>query len=632
VQVTFDDVDIFDPTGADEEDYTMYLNKANRNENVESNQGHEQLKASYEEYNDTYSLITPQVHGWLSRFLFDDSYHIGHQHLKYNGQGYIRTHTINDDEDVPASNKIYAYGWMTKGHSGSGGNTVHRIFLADADDTTKMGLLFDTEADNWMLLINGELYPTDDPQIDPLLKYEGTYFICVSFSDDPSISNFPMFSVFIKYLDPSHEYFGAFISWQFFTSNQNSGDLLTGITHYEFFGGDEAGINPSGRVDNLNIVHNKYMNGIENKDMQHVWNIAHQQPPFRNQLGLTINMGFDPDTDPGTLIDNDNISFGRTKKILDKEYRNMVRWSNVNSNSIPELNYKLVNEPIIKLIGAPSFLQYQYQNTFLIFTRNNIHRFILDPNVEGWGGSASSLIDEKTQYGLLAPRSLVRVAEGLFWLSETGVVKWDPKGFNLISKNRINIPINEKSIGFYNSLENQYILWCNDQAYVYHIDRDLWVTFSGSDLVNILEVSTLTGGTREDNVNLLLTKDPIIAEGEPGIYKIYEYPSSEITENDSSIKTKDMFFEKGVLKRVKLNYKEGDSEYSRTILISNITKNDKDGNEIIKSNEIGSIENGKWRGVSNANSRGKSVNFEVKNADEIESIMYDIKLLSRVKQ
>jgi hypothetical protein len=464
------------------------------------------------------------------------------------------------------------------------------------------------------------------------------FFMCLSV--DGGYGTDPKVSLFIYPTDTDSGYFRSFIKQEIYLSSQNADEWssppVSNIFHnaiQEVHMGDSMQLSDyvlnglySPSVDDFQFVRNTYLSADDNGDVEMVWNIANIQSPFKNSIGMYY------DNATGEVGFNKNIVFNTTTDLANQDYKNMVRWSDVNSNAIPDLNFKTVKEPVVKIIGAPSFLQYQYQNTFLIFTRNNIHRFILDPNVEGWGGSASSLIDEKTQYGLLAPRSLVRVAEGLFWLSETGVVKWDPKGFNLISKNRINIPINEKSIGFYNSLENQYILWCNDQAYVYHIDRDLWVTFSGSDLVNILEVSTLTGGTREDNVNLLLTKDPIIAEGEPGIYKIYEYPSSEITENDSSIKTKDMFFEKGVLKRVKLNYKEGDSEYSRTILISNITKNDKDGNEIIKSNEIGSIENGKWRGVSNANSRGKSVNFEVKNADEIESIMYDIQFLSRVKQ
>jgi len=70
----------------------------------------------------------------------------------------------------------------------------------------------------------------------------------------------------------------------------------------------------------------------------------------------------------------------------------------------------------------------------------------------------------------------------------------------------------------------------------------------------------------------------------------------------------------------------------RAIFKSNITKNKADGTEIIKTNTIENIQNGKWRGVSNANSRGKSVNFEVENADEVESILYDINLQGKVKQ
>lgn len=217
---------------------------------------------------------------------------------------------------------------------------------------------------------------------------------------------------------------------------------------------------------------------------------------------------------------------------------------------------------------------------------------------------------------MLAPNSLVRVAEGLFWLSETGVVRWDNEGFKLISKNRVNAPIDENSIAFYSSLKNQYIILHNNKAYVYHIDRDMWTKFTGNEMTGILDSSILTGGSQLDNINLLLKDD-----------KIMKYPSG--TSNDESfIKTKDMFFEKGVLKRVQLNY-QSDTEVT---FKSNVTKNKADGTEVVKTNTIQNIENGKYRGVANANSRGKSVNFEVENADEIESIIYDILLQGQVKQ
>ena len=290
----------------------------------------------------------------------------------------------------------------------------------------------------------------------------------------------------------------------------------------------------------------------------------------------------------------------------------MVKWTDVNGKSFPDLFFKKVREPVIKIMPAPSFLQFEYQNTFIIFTRNSINRFVLQGSASGWSGASNSLIEEKQQYGLLSEKSLVRAGDALFWLSEVGVVKWDGnQGLQLITKNIVDVPIKSSLFGYYVPLNNQYVLHDTSDAisYVYHIDRNAWTKFSGLD---VKQSVTLTGGSQLENINLYLK------ENSPSIDS---YPTDTYTTNDSNIKTKNMFFEKGTLKRMKADY-TGDSKELQSI-VENMVGAEKTHSVSSASEE--------WRGVPLGKNRGKSVSFNINNADTISAIMYELDIESEVK-
>ena len=85
-----------------------------------------------------------------------------------------------------------------------------------------------------------------------------------------------------------------------------------------------------------------------------------------------------------------------------------------------------------------------------------------------------------------------------------------------------------------------------------------------------------------------------------------------------------MFFEKGILRRVKAGY-TGNNISFKSLLI----KDDNNFSEITKEHTV-QIESNKWRGIPLGYNRGKSVSFEIENADTIESIMYELDIHDEV--
>ena len=350
-------------------------------------------------------------------------------------------------------------------------------------------------------------------------------------------------------------------------------------------------------IDNLIVEKGVYLDDLQT--IAQLWNF---QPMYDDMIGKScLNDTY-----------NNNIDFDETKEIKYKSNRNMVKWTDVNGKAFPDLYFKKVREPILKIMPAPSFLQFEYQNTFIIFTRNSINRFVLQGSASGWSGSSSSLIEEKQQYGLLAEKSLVRAGDALFWLSEVGVVKWDGKGFGLITKNIIDVPIKDSLFGYYVPLNNQYVLHDvidNGISFVYHIDRNMWTQFTGLDVKKSI---TLTGGNRLDNINLYLKANGTGLDS---------YPTETFTEEESSIKTKSMFFEKGTLKRVK-------SEYTGiNASITTIVEN----NDGVEKRHTVSAKSKQFRGIPLGVNRGKSVTFEIQNAETISNIIYELDIESEVK-
>ena len=143
-------------------------------------------------------------------------------------------------------------------------------------------------------------------------------------------------------------------------------------------------------------------------------------------------------------------------------------------------------------------------------------------------------------------------------------------------------------------------------TFVYDLTYRRWTTFEGIDIITS---SILTGGTNVENINIFLTSDS----------KVKTYPSSFPTIENAHIKTMDLFMDSGQIKRVKVDY----NGYN-TKLTYNLAYNDKDSNNKERSQTITAIEKNTWRGLGDLGRVfGRVANFEIENADEIFTIIYD---------
>jgi len=234
---------------------------------------------------------------------------------------------------------------------------------------------------------------------------------------------------------------------------------------------------------------------------------------------------------------NINVSFGETKDIDYREVSHRFRWTNYNGIAVPDLNYKDLKEPIVRIMPAPSFLQFKYDNSFLLFTRNTINRFILTSDVSTgqWRAQTDNLIEEFKDLGLMHAKTLVLAGETLFGQSEKGVWKWNKNGMELISKDIINIDDvgDDEYMAFYNSIRNQYILHKQTLAVgekLYSLDKgaivasaekaaavDIGVIGETDTTAKVVTANNQNGGTYDDDEIIVSTIDKTLLSSVEGL-------------------------------------------------------------------------------------------------------------------
>ena len=204
-----------------------------------------------------------------------------------------------------------------------------------------------------------------------------------------------------------------------------------------------------------------------------------------------------------------------------------VMWSDLNGTVFSELDFKKMQEPVLRIVQAPSFLKQQYQNTVVVFTRNTITRLVLNSDMTA---SNSDQVGEYVAGGLYAIDSLVFGGNTLYWLSEDGVISWSPEGIGNISKEVISIPVHTNYVGAWIHKNNQYLLHDKGSgiSYVYHVFNGKWTTFTG---ISFVKTANLNLGSEASSKILLLQSNG----------QISEYPGNEPTSANKRIVTKEYY-------------------------------------------------------------------------------------------
>ena len=306
---------------------------------------------------------------------------------------------------------------------------------------------------------------------------------------------------------------------------------------------------------------------------------------------------------------NNNVDYSTAvKAITEKEEGNLLKWSGVNGISFPDLNFKFLREPIEAIIPAPSFLKFNYENTFVIYMRNFINRFVLDGDPSLLSARTDVLIEERTNFGLQYANSLTRAGEDLFWKSEAGMIHWSPEGLLLISDGVISIADIGGSgdmFGFYSPIRNQYLLHNRLlNTYVYDIKRKVFTQFTGISMKS--KPVTLTAGTAADNVNLFLDENN----------NVDLYPGTADTSVAAEIRTKEFLMGKGLLNKIIGDY----SEIAGTVLSVVVKNVDYAGGQ--KETTL-TKEPLVWRHIDYAKKRGRSFYIKLKNVTDFSYFRID---------
>ena len=318
--------------------------------------------------------------------------------------------------------------------------------------------------------------------------------------------------------------------------------------------------------------------------------------------------GFTGDADDVTafpLTFNNNVDYSTTVKVIElKEQGNLLKWSPINGIAFPDLNLKFLREPIVAIIPSPSFLKFNYNNTFILFMRNFINRFVLSGDPSTLAARDDALIEERTNFGLQFANSLARAGEDLFWKSEVGIIHWSPQGLIIISEGVISIADIGGSgdmFGFYSPIRNQYLLHNKGlKTYVYDLKRKIFVRFVGLKIQS--KPRTISAGNAVDNVNIF------IDDGN----NIDFYPGATDTTTLHELQTKEFNLGKGLIDKIIGDYKE----QSGTVLSIVVKNVDAGGGEttttLTKEPLI-------WRHLPLDKKRGRSFSIKLRYVTDFSS-------------
>jgi len=248
-------------------------------------------------------------------------------------------------------------------------------------------------------------------------------------------------------------------------------------------------------------------------------------PYYRTQVG--VNPWLAPgDWDNGTGVRIEHKTIENASPSM-----TTLQWSDITGTTFPALNFLKLREPILAIISVPGFLKTEYQNTVIAFTRNTVTRLVLSNDLTSMASRVDNVVEEFPSGGLYAPRSLANTPYGIVWLAEEGVMVWNSKGFQNVSKGAIDLDHRGRPNDFvaaYFAAGGQYLLFDRNEeseiCWVLHLDTMVWTRFSGFKFESTANLSL---GSDYDNQMLLLTDDVV-----------YAYPGTELTDQPAEIVTK----------------------------------------------------------------------------------------------
>ena len=157
-----------------------------------------------------------------------------------------------------------------------------------------------------------------------------------------------------------------------------------------------------------------------------------------------------------------------------------------------------------------------------------------------------------------------------------------------------------------------------DLSWVYHLDVGSWTKMDGLLLEKAI---TLSGGQNTWNINLFVAENGL---------EVHQYPGTYEAEVEATIKTKEFYLEKGVLRRIRADY-EGDAEVKTYIKNKDVDNSDTviEDYKYIESglslSVLENVEDNEWKLIPQDKSRGRSAQIRITNASKIKSIQMEFK-------
>jgi len=300
---------------------------------------------------------------------------------------------------------------------------------------------------------------------------------------------------------------------------------------------------------------------------------------------------------------NRNLVIEDAEENISIEHQNLLKWSTVNGMNFPDLWERSFKEPIKGIIPLRKESELSADNRLLVFGRNILNIFYLSGHPDSWADSTNNIIEDFTQFGLLAENSLGKLGSMIFWFSEIGAIMFDGQTPTPISMNKIDIPIKDNYIGFAIPLRNQYVFHDNETntSYVYHLLRDAWTTFEG---LNISKNRVLTGGDQADNLNLFLN-----AAG-----RVNKYPTDTPITEEVKIKTRKYVLDNNILRRFRVDF-ESENEVVVETEVENRSTTKVQVFENVARMEFRGLQNGTW---------GEYMQFTLTDWDKLKKIEHEI--------